>query len=75
MGIAQLLTAPQSPRQNGCGERLIGSIRPECLNHFIILNSRHLKKTLASYFRYDYRSRPKTVSGILQALPVHMSEY
>ena len=36
---------------------LIGSIRRECLNHFIILNSRHLKKTLASYFCYYHRSR------------------
>jgi integrase-like protein len=48
------------PRQTGDrgGERLIGSIRRECLNHFIILNARHLKKTLAAYFRYYHRSRP-----------------
>jgi hypothetical protein len=31
---------------------LIGSIRRECLDHFIILNARHLKRTLASYFSY-----------------------
>jgi putative transposase len=48
-----VLTAPQSPRQNSYAERLMGSIRRGCLNHFIILNSWHLKKTLASYFRYD----------------------
>ena len=58
MGIAEVLTAPQSPWQNAYAERLIGSIRRECLNHFIILNSRHLKKALASYFRYHHRSRP-----------------
>ena len=58
MGIAEVLTAPQSPWQNAYAERLIGSIRRECLNHFIILNSRHLKKTLASYFHYYHRSRP-----------------
>ena len=58
MGIAEVLTAPQSPWQNAYAERLIGSIRRECLNHFIILNSRHLKKALASYFRYYHRSRP-----------------
>ena len=58
MGIAEVLTAPQSPWQNAYVERLIGSIRRECLNHFIILNTRHLKKTLAVCFRYYHRSRP-----------------
>ena len=52
-GIAEVLTAPQSPGRKSHAERLIGSIRRECLNHFIILNSWHLKKTLALYFRYD----------------------
>src|SRR5437588_8681945 len=50
--------APQSPWQNAYAERLIGSIRRECLNHFIILNTRHLKKMLAAYFRHYHRSRP-----------------
>jgi transposase InsO family protein len=58
MGIKEVLTAPQSPWQNAYVERLIGSIRRECLNHFIILNARHLKKTLVAYFRYYHRSRP-----------------
>jgi transposase InsO family protein len=58
MGIGEVLTAPQRPWQNVYAERLIGSIRRECLNHFIILSTRHLKKTLAAYFRYYHRSRP-----------------
>ena len=58
LGIAEVLTAPQSPWQNAYVERLIGSIRRECLNHFIVLNARHLKRTLAAYFRYYHRSRP-----------------
>jgi transposase InsO family protein len=53
-----VLTTPQSPWQNAYAERLIGSIRRECLNHFIILNARHLKRTLAAYFNYYHRSRP-----------------
>jgi transposase InsO family protein len=57
MGIAEVLTAPQNPWQNAYAERSIGSIRRECPNHFIILNARHLKRTLAAYFRY--RSRPR----------------
>jgi putative transposase len=46
LGMEEVLTAPQSPWQNPYAERLIGSIRRECLHrlhHFVILNSRHLK--------------------------------
>ena len=57
LGIEEILTAPQSPWQNPYAERLIGSIRRECLNHYIILNARHLKRTLSSYFRYYHESR------------------
>jgi len=55
--IEELLTAPRSPWQNPYAERLIGSIRRDCLNHFVILNARHLKRTLASYFAYYHGSR------------------
>jgi transposase InsO family protein len=68
MGIQEVLTAPQSPWQNGYAERLIGSIRRECLNHFVILNARHLKKTLAAYFRYYHRSR--THLGLAKQCPI-----
>ena len=57
LGMQEILTAPQSPWQNPYAERLIGSIRRECLNHYIILNARHLKRTLSSYFRYYHESR------------------
>jgi hypothetical protein len=40
----EVLRAPQSPWQNPYAERLIGSIRRECLNHFVILSAKHLKK-------------------------------
>ena len=55
--MEEVLTAPRSPWQNPYAERLIGSIRRDCLNHFVILNARHLKKTLASYFAYYHWSR------------------
>ena len=58
LGVSEVLTAPQSPWQNAYVERLIGSIRRECLNHFIVLNGGHLRRTLAAYFRYYHRSRP-----------------
>jgi putative transposase len=58
LGITEVLTAPQSPWQNAYVERFIGSIRRECLKHFVVLNAGHLERTLAAYFRYYHRSRP-----------------
>jgi putative transposase len=57
MGIDEVLSAPRSPRQNPFVERLIGSIRRECLDHVIVLGERHLRRILASYFAYYHRSR------------------
>jgi putative transposase len=55
--IEEILTAPRSPWQNPYAERLIGSIRTDCLNHFVIMGAKHLKRTLASYFAYYHGSR------------------
>jgi transposase InsO family protein len=52
MDIDQIVIAPRSPWQNPFVERLIGSIRRECLDHVIVLNEKHLKRILRSYFRY-----------------------
>src|SRR5437879_626449 len=57
MGIGEVLTAPHSPWQNPFAERLIGSIRRECLNHVLVLGERHLRRTLARYFAYYHRAR------------------
>jgi transposase InsO family protein len=57
MGIEEVLTAPQSPWQNPFAERLIGSIRRECLNHVLVLGERHLRRTLTHYFAYYHRAR------------------
>ena len=58
MGIEQTPTAPRSPWQNPYCERVIGSIRRECLNHMIVLGERHLKRILTNYFDYYHDSRP-----------------
>jgi putative transposase len=50
MGITEVLTAPQSPWQNRFAERLVGSIRRECLDHVIVLGEKHLRRILKSYF-------------------------
>jgi putative transposase len=47
--IEEVLTAPHSPWQNPFAERLIGSIRRECLNHVLVLGKRHLHRILARY--------------------------
>jgi putative transposase len=57
MGIEEIVTAPRSPWQNPYVERLIGSIRRECLDHIIIFNERHLRGVLSSYFQYHHRIR------------------
>ena len=52
MGIEEVVTAARSPWQNPYCERLIGSIRRECLDHVIVLGPRHLKKILTRYVDY-----------------------
>jgi transposase InsO family protein len=52
MGIRDRPTAPRSPWQNGHVERLIGSIRRECLDHVVILGEVHLRKILRAYAGY-----------------------
>jgi len=57
MGIEEVLTAPRSPWQNACAERVIGSIRRECLDHIIVLGESHLRRILRSYLEYYHGSR------------------
>ena len=52
MGIRDKPTAPASPWQNGFAERLIGSIRRECVDHIIVLGETHLRRVLKSYANY-----------------------
>jgi len=57
MGITEVLAAPRSPWQNAYAERLVGSIRRECLDHVIVLGEKHLRRILRSYFDYYQESR------------------
>ncbi|MFT5051251.1 MAG: putative transposase [Chlamydiales bacterium] len=56
-GAKELKSAPRSPWQNLYVERLIGSIRRECLDHVIVFNERHVRRVLNKYFDYYHRSR------------------
>ncbi len=81
MGINEIMTAPRSPWQNPFVERLIRSIRNDCLDHVIVLNESHLKRILSSYFRYyhndrsHYRLEKDTPSGrLVQSRPAESSK-
>src|SRR5207249_2736809 len=58
LGISEILIAPRSPWQNPFAERVIGSIRRECLDHVIVFNERHLRRLLRSYLAYYNATRP-----------------
>jgi hypothetical protein len=55
IGIRDRPTSPRSPWQNGFAERLIGSIRRECLGHIVVFGQRHLRHMLLSYMQYSMR--------------------
>jgi transposase InsO family protein len=83
IGIRDHPTRPHSPWQNGHAERLIGSIRRECLDHQIILGAGHLRRALKAYAEYynsdrthlalakdSPRSRPVEVDGEIVSRPI-----
>ncbi len=57
LGITEVLIAPRSPWQSPYVERLIGSIRRECLAHVNVFNEGHLKRVLGSYIAYYHTAR------------------
>ena len=56
MGIKEVLSAPRSPWQRAYVERVIGTIRRECLDHMIILNEASLNRHMKSFLAYDHAS-------------------
>jgi transposase InsO family protein len=73
MGLKEMLTAPRSPWQNPYVERLIGSIRRECLEHVVILHERHLQRLLTDYFTYyhQWRTHLSLAMDCPEPRPVH----
>jgi putative transposase len=55
MGLREVLTARSSQWQSPFAERLIGSIRRECLSHVLVLGERHLHRI--RYLAYDHQAR------------------
>jgi len=63
MQIHEVVTAPRSPWQNAYVERLIGSIRRECLDHVIVLSATGLRRVLADYVAYYMNTRTHLTLG------------
>jgi transposase InsO family protein len=69
MEIEQVLTAPQSPWQNPYCERVIGTVRRDCLDHVIVLGEQHLRRILRKYLEYYHGSRTHLALGKDTPLP------
>jgi transposase InsO family protein len=68
LGMKEVVTTPHSPWQNPYAERLVGTLGRDCLNHFVVLNAWHLRRTLTLYFRYYDASR--THLGLAKQCPL-----
>jgi len=80
-----VLTAPRSPWQNPFAERVIGSVRRECLDQVIVLDERHLLRLLGDYFEHYHRwcchrslamdcPEPRPVQGPERGVVVEVAE-
>jgi putative transposase len=73
LGIETILSPVRAPRANAVAERVIGTLRRECLDHVVILNESHLRAVLAEFVRYYNRERPHRTLGLEAPQPVPRS--
>jgi transposase InsO family protein len=71
-GIEELRTPFQAPKANALCERLIGSLRRECLDHFLIINEFQLQKIVTQYA--DYSNQHRAHQGIEQRIPAQFHQ-
>jgi transposase InsO family protein len=69
MGIRDRPISPGSPWQNGCAERLIGTLRRECLDQMLIFGEAHLRRVLSAYAAYYNQARTHLALG--KDTPLH----
>jgi transposase InsO family protein len=70
LGIETLLTPVRAPRANAVAERLVGTLRRECLDHLVVVNEAHLRAILAEFVRYYNLERPHRTLHL--ETPVHL---
>jgi transposase InsO family protein len=64
LGIMGVRTPPRAPKANAIGERIVRTIRTECLDHLIVINEAHLRNVLAEFADYYNRERPHRSLGL-----------
>ena len=64
IGIKSVTTPIRAPNANSIGERVVGSLRRECLDHIIILGERHLSTVLTEFVAYYNHDRPHRTLGL-----------
>jgi putative transposase len=69
LDLREVVIAPRSPWQNAYAERVIGSIRRECLDHVVVIGERHLRQILSKYL--DYYNRSRTHLSLTKDTPEH----
>jgi hypothetical protein len=71
LDIREAIIAPRPPWRNAYAERVIGSIRRECLDHVVVIGERHLREILSKYV--DYYNRTRTHLSLTKDTPEHRS--
>jgi putative transposase len=69
LGVRTLLTPFRAPRANAIAERVIRTLRAECLDHVLVLNERHVERVLGEYVAYYNTDRPHRSLGLVPPLP------
>jgi transposase InsO family protein len=71
LGIQSLRTPVQSPRANAIGERVVRSLRQECLDHILPLSEGHVRSVLTEFVSYHKQDRPHRSLGLESPVPRH----
>jgi transposase InsO family protein len=70
LGVRTVLTPVRAPRANAVAERLVGTLRRECLDHIVVVNERHLRAILSDFAEYYNRDRPHRTLRLDTPLPM-----